>query len=138
MNTAGLVYVFPGGELDSARHRLVVDGRSIELEPKAFAVLEDLLAHAGAMRSRDDLLDAVWGHRHVTPAVLNRCIGQVRKALGDHADAPRFVRTVHTLGYTFIAPVEVRGEAPSAGPEAPDASTQPPTDSSSSRSSLSL
>ena len=128
VNTAGLVYVFPGGELDSARHRLLVDGELIELEPKAFAVLEDLLAHAGAMRSRDDLLDAVWGHRHVTPAVLNRCIGQVRKALGDHADAPRFVRTVHTLGYTFIAPVEVRGETAGPLPEAPAAAALPPRD----------
>src|SRR5688572_4125372 len=128
VNTAGLVYVFPGGELDSARHRLLVDGELIELEPKAFDVLADLLAHDGAMRSRDDLLHAVWGHRHVTPAVLNRCIGQVRKALGDHADAPRFVRTVHTLGYTFITPVEVRGE--SAGPprEAPAAPAPPPTE----------
>ncbi|NUS61868.1 MAG: hypothetical protein HOQ01_13045, partial [Lysobacter sp.] len=104
--SAGIVYRFAGGELDGARHRLVVDGRPVELEPKAFAVLEDLLAHAGQMRSRDELLDAVWGHRHVTPAVLNRCIGQVRKALGDHAEAPRFVQTVHTLGYRFIAPVE--------------------------------
>jgi DNA-binding winged helix-turn-helix (wHTH) protein/tetratricopeptide (TPR) repeat protein len=106
---AEVVYRFEGGELDGAGHRLLVDGQPVELEPKAFAVLEDLLAHAGTMRSHDELLDAVWGHRHVTPAVLNRCIGLVRKALGDHADAPRYIQTVHTLGYRFIAPVEVEG-----------------------------
>jgi DNA-binding winged helix-turn-helix (wHTH) protein/tetratricopeptide (TPR) repeat protein len=100
------IYRFETGELDGARHRLVVDGAPVELEPKAFAVLQDLLAHAGTLRSRDELLDAVWGHRHVTPAVLNRCIGQVRKALGDHAESPRYIQTVHTLGYRFIAPVE--------------------------------
>ena len=121
MNASGTVYVFAAGELDSARHRLVVDGRSVDLEPKAFAVLEDLLAHAGTLRSRDDLLDAVWGHRHVTPAVLNRCIGQLRKALGDHADEPRFIQTVHTLGYRFIAPVTVRHEAVPASPESVEA-----------------
>ncbi|KGQ20693.1 CadC-family transcriptional regulator [Lysobacter dokdonensis DS-58] len=105
------VYRFDSGELDGARHRLRIGGQAVELEPKAFAVLEDLLAHAGTLRSRDDLLDAVWGHRHVTPAVLNRCIGQVRKALGDHAESPRYIQTVHTLGYRFIAPVEVVPEA---------------------------
>jgi DNA-binding winged helix-turn-helix (wHTH) protein/tetratricopeptide (TPR) repeat protein len=131
--SAGVVYRFAGGDLDGARHRLVVDGRPVELEPKAFAVLEDLLAHAGQMRSRDELLDAVWGHRHVTPAVLNRCIGQVRKALGDHAEAPRFVQTVHTLGYRFIAPVEAVVDDEAAGVAAqassqaqPTSPTQPP------------
>jgi len=94
------------GELDGARHRLVFAGRECELEPKAFAVLVDLLAHAGELRSRDDLLDAVWGHRHVTPGVLSRCIAHLRKVLGDHAEAPRFIQTVHSLGYRFIAPVE--------------------------------
>ncbi|MCC8364587.1 winged helix-turn-helix domain-containing protein [Lysobacter sp. A6] len=120
----GVVYRFEGGELDGARHRLVVDGRPVELEPKAFAVLQDLLAHAGQMRSRDELLDAVWGHRHVTPAVLNRCIGQVRKALGDHAESPRFVQTVHTLGYRFVAPVEAASTAEVVGDEPP---SQPPS-----------
>jgi len=125
--SAGIVYRFAGGELDGARHRLVVDGRPVELEPKAFAVLEDLLAHAGQMRSRDELLDAVWGHRHVTPAVLNRCIGQVRKALGDHAEAPRFVQTVHTLGYRFIAPVETVVDEEAAGVAAQATSQAQPT-----------
>jgi DNA-binding winged helix-turn-helix (wHTH) protein/tetratricopeptide (TPR) repeat protein len=128
--SAGVVYRFERGELDGARHRLQVDGHPVELEPKAFAVLEDLLAHAGTMRSRDELLDAVWGHRHVTPAVLNRCIGQVRKALGDHAESPRFVQTVHTLGYRFIAPVETVaavGEAASATVAVPPMVTPPTT-----------
>jgi DNA-binding winged helix-turn-helix (wHTH) protein/tetratricopeptide (TPR) repeat protein len=101
------------GELDATRHRLVFGGQEQELEPKAFAVLADLLAHAGELRSRDDLLDAVWGHRHVTPAVLSRSIAQLRKVLGDHAEAPHFIQTVHSLGYRFIAPVEsTAGDVP--------------------------
>lgn len=103
------------GELDAARHRLSFEGRERELEPKAFAVLADLLAHAGELRHRDDLLDAVWGHRHVTPAVLSRAIAQIRKALDDPAEAPRFVQTVHALGYRFIAPVESPTRTPERG-----------------------
>jgi DNA-binding winged helix-turn-helix (wHTH) protein/tetratricopeptide (TPR) repeat protein len=110
MNGPRIVYVFGDCELDTARHRLTVGGQAVELEPKAFAVLQYLLEHAGTLRSRDELLDAVWGHRHVTPAVLNRCVGQLRKVLGDHADDPQYIQTVHSLGYRFVARVKVRGE----------------------------
>jgi DNA-binding winged helix-turn-helix (wHTH) protein/tetratricopeptide (TPR) repeat protein len=113
MSSPEVVYTFGEAELDTARHRLAVRGVPVDVEPKAFAVLQDLLAHAGALRSRDDLLDAVWGHRHVTPAVLNRCVGQLRKALDDHAEAPRYIQTVHALGYRLVAPVDVREAAPS-------------------------
>lgn len=113
------------GELDAARHRLVFAGAERELEPKAFAVLVDLLAHAGELRLRDDLLDAVWGHRHVTPAVLSRAIAQVRKALDDNAESPRFVLTVHALGYRFVAPVDVVATAPSTVAPQARASPQP-------------
>jgi adenylate cyclase len=98
-------YEFDGFRLDPVGHELRRGGVPIALEPKAFDVLGELLAHAGALRSRDDLLDAVWGHRHVTPGVLNRSIAQLRRALGDDAEHPRYIQTVHALGYRFIAPV---------------------------------
>jgi len=99
-------YAFDDFRLDPVGHELRRGGVPIALEPKAFDVLGELLAHAGALRSRDDLLDAVWGHRHVTPGVLNRSIAQLRRALGDDAEHPRYIQTVHALGYRFIAPVE--------------------------------
>ena len=101
-----ITYAFDGFRLDAIRHELRRDGAAIALEPKTFDVLGELLAHAGGLVARDDLLDAVWGHRHVTPGVLNRSIGQLRRALGDDADHPRYIQTVHGLGYRFIAPVE--------------------------------
>ena len=48
----------------------------IALEPKAFAVLEALLESPGKAFGRDELLDRVWGHRHVTPGVLNRVVAK--------------------------------------------------------------
>ncbi|GAB3752735.1 hypothetical protein GCM10028795_22310 [Lysobacter olei] len=99
-------YAFGDFRLDPIGHELRRSGVPVALEPKAFDVLGELLAHAGALRSRDELLDAVWGHRHVTPGVLNRSIAQLRRALGDDAEHPRYIQTVHALGYRFIAPVE--------------------------------
>jgi DNA-binding winged helix-turn-helix (wHTH) protein len=77
-----------------------------ELEPKAFAVLLELLNHAGSVVTRDELLDRIWGHRAVTPNVLSREITQIRHAIGDCAHTPLYIETVPTLGYRFIAPVQ--------------------------------
>src|SRR5690348_6266460 len=66
--------VYQSGELrvDPANRRLTRGDTEIALEPKAFAVLLVLLARAGELVTRDELLDAVWGHHYVTPATLNR------------------------------------------------------------------
>lgn len=106
MDRSRTTYVFGTFHLDTIRHELRRDGVPIALEPKAFAVLTLLLAHAGELLGRDALLDAVWGHRHVTPGVVNRSIAQLRRALGDDADRPRYIQTVHAVGYRFIAPVQ--------------------------------
>jgi non-specific serine/threonine protein kinase len=99
-------YAFAGVEVDAGAHRLLRDGGEIAIEPKAFAVLLEFLAHPGQLLSRDQLLDAVWGHSFITPATLNRIIAQLRKALADDSEAPRCIQTVHGLGYRFIAPLE--------------------------------
>jgi DNA-binding winged helix-turn-helix (wHTH) protein len=74
----------------------------IGVEPKAHAVLMVLLARAGEAIERETLLDTVWGHRHVTPSVLNRIVAQLRRALGDDASHPRYIQTLHGRGYRFM------------------------------------
>src|SRR5688572_7234970 len=95
-------------EVDVGAHTLVRGGQPQSLEPKAFAVLVELLRHAGEMVGRDQLLDAVWGHRHVTPGVLTRAIALLRTALDDDPHHPRYIRTQHALGYRFVG--ELRPE----------------------------
>lgn len=104
--TEAAIYRFGDVEVDLAAHQVTRDGAELALEPKAFAVLTALLEQAGTALERDDLLDRVWGHRHVTPGVLNRVIAQLRKVLGDDAEHPRYIQTLHSLGYRFIAEVE--------------------------------
>lgn len=112
--TGSATFLFDRFRLHTARHELCRDGQPVPLEPKAFAVLTELVTREGELLGRDALLDAVWGHRYVTPGVLNRSIAQLRKALGDDSEHPRYIQTVHALGYRFIAPV-----TRSAGPETP-------------------
>ncbi len=96
-------FAFADVVVDACAHRLTRDGRDLAVEPKAFAVLLQLLAHPGQLLSRDDLLDAVWGHSYVTPSTLSRIIAQLRRALADDGERSRYIQTVHGLGYRFIA-----------------------------------
>ena len=100
------IYRFDDVEVRTGTRSLARDGSLVGVEPKAFAVLVELLAHPGETVTRDALLDNVWGHRHVTSGVLNRIIAQLRRALGDDAGHPHLIRTVHGLGYGFMRPVE--------------------------------
>jgi len=96
--TAGLIE-FDHVVIDAAGQRLFVSGKEVHVEPKAFAVLVLLARNANRAVSRDEILDVVWGHRHVTPAVLNRVVALLRHALGENGQDQRWLHTVHGRGY---------------------------------------
>ena len=102
--------LFDRVEIDLTGRRLFVDGVEVPLEPKAFAVLALLAREPGRAFARDDILDAVWGHRHVTPGVLNRIITLLRHALGEQAHNAQYLKTVHGVGYRFDLPAPASGE----------------------------
>jgi DNA-binding winged helix-turn-helix (wHTH) protein/tetratricopeptide (TPR) repeat protein len=100
-------------ELDEENALLTRGGRPVALPPKAFAVLCALAKQPGKLTKKEDLLDAVWGHRHVSESVLKTTISQVRTALSDAAAKPRYIETASRRGYRFIgvvlgAPVPTR------------------------------
>jgi predicted ATPase/DNA-binding winged helix-turn-helix (wHTH) protein len=97
--------------LDEANALLLADGRALELPPKAFAVLCRLAARPGALLTKDELLDAVWGHRFVSESVLKTAVNTLRGVLGDDSAQPRYIETVRGRGYRFVA-------TPSTGPAA--------------------
>ena len=80
-------------ELDEENALLTKGGRPVALPPKAFAVLCTLARQPGKLTKKEDLLDAVWGHRHVSESVLKTTISQVRTALSDPAAKPRYIET---------------------------------------------
>ena len=75
------------------------------LQPKTFDLLVHLVTHAGRLHTKQTLLDEVWGDVVVTESSLTRCIYQLRTALDDTADEPRFIETVPRVGYRFIVAV---------------------------------
>jgi DNA-binding winged helix-turn-helix (wHTH) protein len=102
--------------LDPDDARLWRGNQSIPLTLKAVGVLHYLVSHAGQLVTKEALLDALWPNTAVSDAALRVVISELRKALGDTAQAPQFIVTVHRLGYRFLAPV-TRIESPVKGLE---------------------
>lgn len=108
-------------EVDTIGRRVLVAGKETPLEPKAFDVLVLLARYPGRAFGRDEILDAVWGHRHITPGVLNRVVTLVRHALGKRPDGQPYIHTLHGVGYRFDADVRALrrpGIAPTPTPVA--------------------
>ena len=119
-------YRFDDVLVDTRARRVFKGGAEVSLEPKAYAVLLALLREPNVAIGRDRLLDAVWGHRFVTPGVLNRVIAMLRRTLGDDADHPRLIRTVHGVGYSFIGLPAAAAEPAPADPVTPSSPPAPP------------
>jgi DNA-binding winged helix-turn-helix (wHTH) protein/TolB-like protein len=117
-----MVYHFGVFEFDAAGEGLRKNGRAASLEPQPARALALLLARAGEVVSREELRHAVWGgDTHVDfERGIAYCVSQVRTALGDSGENPRFVQTVPKQGFRFIAPVAlVEGATGSKGPKGP-------------------
>src|SRR5215468_11304663 len=100
---------FPPFRLDAADQALWRDDQRVPLTPKAFAVLNYLVEHAGRLVTQAELLEALWPDTFVQPEVLKSQILDVRTALGDRPKEPLFIETVPRRGYRFIAPVRETG-----------------------------
>lgn len=81
--------------------------RELPLSARAFAVLEYLALHSQEVITRDRLLDQVWGWSEaVGTRTVDTRITELRHALDDDVDAPRFIETVIGAGYRFLGRVE--------------------------------
>jgi TolB-like protein/DNA-binding winged helix-turn-helix (wHTH) protein len=112
-------------EIDTLGHRLFVDGEEVGLERKAFSVLVLLAREPGRVMSRDEILDEVWGHHHVTPGSLSRVVALLRHALGESAEACRYLHTVHGVGFRLDADVRSAASREELVAEKPVATAEP-------------
>ncbi len=121
--------------LDAAQARLCRDGQPMPLAGRPLAVLALLAAHPGHLLTKGAVLDAVWGHRHVTESALKGAVNLLRAALGDDVKTPRFIETVPRLGYRFVASVAAAASvvAPPVAPAAPVTLAAPPAPSAALR-----
>jgi len=100
-----LIYQFDNVIVETEEFRVLKDGEPVTLEPKAFAVLIFLIENRGRLISKEEMLDAAWKDSFVTPNALTRVVAQLRRALGDASQNSRYIETVPTRGYRFIADV---------------------------------
>src|SRR5499427_8685872 len=111
----GAILRFGAFELRTASAELRLNGDPVKVPPQPLKVLELLARHSGEVLTRNEIREHVWcGDTFVDfEQGLNFCIRQIREALGDHADAPRFVETLPRRGYRFLMPVtEVSASQP--------------------------
>jgi len=88
--------------LDAARRRVEVDEEEIALTPLEFEILLALAREPGVVLSRDQLMDRVWGYRdYAGGRVVDSHVARIRRKLGEDGNDPRFIRTVHGVGYAF-------------------------------------
>jgi DNA-binding response OmpR family regulator len=95
----------PGIAIDPARRRVAVDGSEVSLTPLEFEILAALARDPGIVLSRDQLMDRVWGYRdYAGGRVVDSHVARIRRKLGEDGNDPRFIRTVHGVGYAFMDP----------------------------------
>jgi DNA-binding winged helix-turn-helix (wHTH) protein/TolB-like protein/Tfp pilus assembly protein PilF len=106
MDAKPLIYKFADVSVDLERFEVLKGVTRARLEPKAFATLVYLIENQGRLVEKKELLDAVWKDAFVTENAMTRVIAQLRKALGDDSKEAKYIETVPTRGYRFIAHVE--------------------------------
>jgi TolB-like protein/DNA-binding winged helix-turn-helix (wHTH) protein len=128
-SSAPRIFRFGAFEFDPRKGELRKHGVRIKLQGQPIAVLAMLLEHAAEVVTREELQKRLWtADTYVDfEHSLNAAIKRLRTALGDTADAPRFVETLARRGYRFIAPLsQLVVEDPSQSVPQPAAPIQKP------------
>jgi len=102
------ILTFGSFELHAGHGELRHHGDLVKLAPQPLKVLEILASRSGQIVTRAEIRERVWcGDTFVDfEQGLNFCVRQIREALGDTADAPRFIETLPRRGYRFVMPVK--------------------------------
>jgi DNA-binding response OmpR family regulator len=94
--------------VDRSARRVWLDDVEVMLTPKASRLLDYLMTHPGELHTRTDLQAALGRFDFpVASRAVDHRIAEIRRVLQDDAAAPRFVQTVQSLGYRFVAPVRI-------------------------------
>jgi DNA-binding response OmpR family regulator len=88
--------------VDAARRRVTKGADEVPLTPLEFEILLTLARSPGVVMSRDQLMDRVWGYRdYAGGRVVDSHVARIRRKLADEAAEPKYIRTVHGVGYAF-------------------------------------
>jgi len=115
-----VIIEFDRFELDTEQKIVAGPDGPINLRPQTFAVLCYLIEKAPAVVSRDEVLDAVWGHQATSVSSVAQTIKELRHALGDPSREPRLIATRRRLGYQFIGEIHTPIAGESGSPPVPE------------------
>jgi DNA-binding response OmpR family regulator len=88
--------------IDPSRRRVDMDGDEVPLTPLEFEILVVLASEPGVVFTREQLMDRVWGYRdYAGGRVVDSHVARIRRKLQEDGQEPRFIRTVHGVGYAF-------------------------------------
>lgn len=97
-----------GWLIDQNTNTLIKGTEKRKIEHKQMLLLMHLVKNHGQDITKDELINTIWAERVVTPEILSVAVSNLRKALGDNAKAPSFIKTVPGLGYRLIADTELK------------------------------
>src|SRR5438876_1502800 len=98
-------FLFDDVRVEPGTFKAFKAGNALALEPKSLRLLLFLIDNRGRLIEKEEILNAIWNGTHVTENALAGEIAKLRKNLGDDPKAPKYIQTVHTRGYRFIAEV---------------------------------
>jgi TolB-like protein/tetratricopeptide (TPR) repeat protein len=107
LRTESQIFQFGVFRFNPETLELTKNGLLIALQPQPARLLGLLLSSAGGLVTRDLIQDSLWGDGTTVDfeVGVNRYIRQLRLALDDDAETPRYIKTMPRLGYCFIAPL---------------------------------
>ncbi|WP_052100921.1 winged helix-turn-helix domain-containing tetratricopeptide repeat protein [Novilysobacter arseniciresistens] len=117
------IFEFADLALDTRQHAVFRGAARIPLPRLTYELLRALVEAAPALLTHDDIAGQVWRGRLVTPETIAQRVLLLRRALGDDAGNPRYLRVVRGLGCQIIPPVRVRRAASSPVPAAAESVT---------------
>jgi DNA-binding response OmpR family regulator len=92
-------------QVDLAGHRLLRDGATLSIKPKAFELLAFLIRHPGQVFTRDQLLERVWGYDYAGETrTVDVHVHWLRSQVEEDPASPQFIHTVRGVGYVFRRP----------------------------------
>ncbi|HSJ56357.1 MAG TPA: FHA domain-containing protein [Anaerolineae bacterium] len=99
---------FPALEIDETAGLVRVDRRVVSLSPKEFALLSHLYAHAGAVRSKDEIAAAVWPEYEsgIYDYQIENLVRRLRERIEPDPSQPQLLLTVRGQGYKLLVPRE--------------------------------
>jgi DNA-binding winged helix-turn-helix (wHTH) protein/tetratricopeptide (TPR) repeat protein len=106
------VFEFGPYRLDARRRLVWREATLLDVPPRAVDLLAALVAEAGEVVPKEELLRRVWPDTFVEEANLSVNVSILRKALGDQPDGRPWIHTVARRGYRFLGPVRAQSEAP--------------------------